>query len=150
MGAYGVGNVLSNLVIGSLRIKRRVPLIFLGKGILGIGFLLLALSTSVPMALFASALAAIGGPMSDIMILTMLQTDLPSDQIGKAYSLLMILESVGSSLGYLVAVPFFGLVSVPLGIALSALPLLLISVPGLLRFGLREPEVPALVADRRG
>jgi DHA3 family macrolide efflux protein-like MFS transporter len=150
VGAYGVGNVLSNLVIGSLRIKRRVPLIFLGKGILGIGFLLLAISTSVPMALFASALAAIGGPMSDIMILTMLQTDLPSDQIGKAYSLLMILESVGSSLGYLVAVPFFGLVSVPLGIALSALPLLLISVPGLLRFGLREPEVPALVAERRG
>lgn len=150
VGAYGVGNVLSNLVIGSLSIKRRVPLIFLGKGILGIGFFLLATSSSVPMALFASALAAVGGPMGDIMTLTMLQTDLPSDQIGKAYSLRMILENMGSSLGYLVAVPFFGLVSVPLGIALSALLLLVVSALGLLRFGLQEPKVPALAADRRG
>jgi DHA3 family macrolide efflux protein-like MFS transporter len=139
VGAYGIGNVLSNLIIGSLTIKR-VLTIFLGKGILGLGFLLLGLSSSVPMALFASALAALGGPMGDIMILTMLQTNLPSDQIGKAYSLSMVLESSGAALGLLLAVPLFNLVSVPLGIALSALLLLIVSVFGLWRFGRREPE----------
>jgi MFS transporter, DHA3 family, macrolide efflux protein len=141
VGAYGVGNVLSNLVIGSLNIKRRALLIFLGKCFMGLGFLLLGLSTSVPMALLASALAAIGGPMSDIMILTMLQTDLPADQIGKAYSLHMVLESVGVSLGLLLAVPFFHLVSVPLGIAFSAALLLLVGLVGLVYFGLRKPKV---------
>jgi MFS transporter, DHA3 family, macrolide efflux protein len=141
VGAYGVGNVLSNLVIGSLNIKRRALLIFLGKCLMGLGFLLLGLSTSVPMALLASALAAIGGPMGDIMILTMLQTDLPADQIGKAYSLHMVLESVGVSLGLLLAVPFFHLVSVPLGIAFSAALLLLVGLVGLVYFGLRKPKV---------
>lgn len=140
IAAYGVGNVLSNLVIGSLNIKRRIFSIFLGKGILGLGFFLLAISSSVPMALFASALAALGGPMGDIMILTMLQTDLPSNQIGKAYSLCMILENSGASLGLLVAVPFFSLVNVPLGIALAALLLLATSAAGLLHFGMRTAE----------
>lgn len=140
VGAYGIGNVLSNLAIGSLTIKRRILSIFLGKCVLGVGFLLLGLSTSVHMALLASALAAFGGPMGDIMILTMLQTDLPSDQVGKAYSLLMVLENAGASLGLLLAVPFFQFVSVPLGISLSAILLLLVGVAGLVYFGLREPE----------
>lgn len=149
VGAYGVGNVLSNLVIGSLNIKRRVLMVFLGKGVLGLGFLLLGLSTTVPMALLASALAAIGGPMGDIMILTMLQTELPADQVGKAYSLRMVLENAGASLGLLLAVPFFQLASVPLGIALSATLLLLTSAAGLLYFGLRAPEVQ-LASDKAG
>lgn len=149
IAAYGVGNVLSNLVIGSLNIKRRVLTIFLGKGFLGLGFLLLAFSSSVPMALFASALAAIGGPMGDIMIIMMLQTDLPANQIGKAYSLRMIVENVGAALGLLVAVPFLGLVSVSLGMALSALLLVVTSVIGLVRFGWREPVVESLVSEQR-
>lgn len=148
VGAYGVGNVLSNLVVGSLKIKRRIFTIFLGKSFLGLGFLLLAFSSSVPMALLASALASIGGPMCDIMTMTMIQTDLPSNQLGKAYSLSMIMENVGGSLGYLVAVPLFSLISVPLGIALSAVLLLLVSAAGLLHFGVSEPEI-RLVSEQR-
>lgn len=139
VGAYGVGNVLSNLVIGSLSIKRRALLIFQGKVLLGLGFLLLGLSTSVPMALVASALAAVGGPMGDIMILVILQTDLPADQIGKAFSLHMVLESGGAALGLLLAVPVFSLVSVPLGIASSAALLLLVGVVGLVYFWFHGP-----------
>lgn len=135
IGAYGVGNVLSNLVLGSMTIKRRAFLIFLGEGFMGLGFLLLGLSTSVSMALLASAFAAVGGPMGDIMIVMMIQADLPADQIGKAYGLRMVLESAGLSLGLLLAVPFFNVVSVPAGIALSATPLLLTSIVGTLRFG---------------
>lgn len=149
IAAYGVGNVLSNLVIGSLNITRRVLTIFLGKGILGLGFLLLGFSSSVPMALFASALAAIGGPMGDIMIMTMLQTDLPANQIGKAYSLRMIIENVGAALGLLVAVPFLDLVNVSQGMALSALLLLVVSGIGLVRFGLRESQVRQSVREQQ-
>ncbi len=149
VGAYGVGNVLSNLVLGSLTIKRRALSIFLGKSILGLGFLLLGLSSSVPMALLVSAFAAIGGPMADIMIVTMLQTELPAEQIGKAYSLHMVLESAGVSLGLLLAVPFFNLVSVPLGIASSAALLLLTGLAGMLYFGLRHPS-SALATSKAG
>ncbi|MGH2480419.1 MAG: MFS transporter, partial [Ktedonobacteraceae bacterium] len=141
VSAYGVGNVLSNLVVGSLRIKRRVLAVFLGKSILGAGFLLLAFSPSVTVALLACALAAIGGPLSDIMTLTMVQTELPSAQLGKAYSLLMMLESLGSLLGSLVAVPLFRVMSVSLGMALCAALLLIAGAAGVVRFGWRERRV---------
>ena len=144
VSAYGMGNVLSNLVVGSLRIKRRVLAVFLGKSILGAGFLLLAFSQSVPVALLACALAAIGGPLGDIMALTMLQTELPSAQLGKAYSLLMMLESLGSLLGSLVAVPLFSVMSVSLGMALCAALLLVTGATGVARFGWRERRVIAV------
>src|SRR6266516_4567031 len=127
VGAYGVGNVMSNLVIGSLTIRRRVALIFTGKLVL--------------VALLGSAFAAIGGPMNDIMALTMIQTDLPPDQIGKVYSLRTILENLGLSLGLLLAVPLFAYLSVPLVIALCALVMLALGAAGLLRFGFSEPVI---------
>ncbi|HZU69040.1 MAG TPA: MFS transporter [Ktedonobacteraceae bacterium] len=141
VGAYGVGNVLSNLVIGSLTIHRRVMTIFIGKLVLGIGFFLLAFAPSLPVALLGSALAAIGGPMGDIMLLTMIQTDLPSNQIGKVYSLLMMLESAGVSLGLLLAVPLFTIVEVPIGIALCASIMAAVGIAGLARFGFAETSV---------
>ena len=140
ISAYGVGNVLSNLVVGSLHITRRVLAVFLGKCILGAGFLLLAFAPSVPVALLACALAAIGGPLGDIMTLTMLQTELPSNQLGKAYSLRMMLENGGSLLGSFLAVPLFSVVSVPLGITLCSILLLVIGAAGVVRFGWRERE----------
>lgn len=135
VGAYGVGNVASNLVVGSLRIRRRGLTIFLGKLILGIGFLLLANSVNLWMALLCAAFAAIGGPMGDIISVTMIQTDLPSDQIGKVFSLFMMVESAGLSLGLILAAPLYALLNVRMVIDLSALLELTVAVLGLLRFG---------------
>jgi len=143
VGAYGVGNVMGNLVIGSLTIRRRVAVIFTGKLVLGAGFLILAAAPTLPIALLGSAFAALGGPMNDILTLTMIQTDLPADQVGKVYSLRTILESLGLSLGLLLAVPLFAYLSVPLVIALCALVMIATGAAGLLRFGFIEPVINA-------
>lgn len=37
--------------------------------------------------MLGSAIAALGGPMSDIMTMTMLQIDLPFNQLAQVYSL---------------------------------------------------------------
>jgi MFS family permease len=139
VGAYGVGNVVSNLVIGSLVIRRKVLVLFSGKIVVGAGFLLLAFAPHLLVALIGSAFAAIGGPMGDIMLVTMMQTELPSEQIGKVFGLLMLIENAGISLGLLLAVPLFNLMSIPLGIALCALIMVAAGVIGLLRFGVQEP-----------
>lgn len=139
VGAYGVGNVLSNLVMGSLVIRRKVLVLFSGKIVVGAGFLLLAFAPHLSIALLGSAFAAIGGPMGDIMLLTMIQTNLPAEQLGKVYSLLMLIESAGMSLGLLFAVPLFNLLSVPIAIALCALMMIATGATGLLRFGVQEP-----------
>jgi len=137
VGAYGVGNVLSNIVVSNLTIRRRVPLIFLGKIIVGIGFLLMASATDLPLAMMGSALAALGGPMEDLMMLLMIQTELPPTHVGKVYSLRMVLASVGGSLGFLFAIPLFAHLSVPLTIVLCAALFIITGLAGLVRFGVR-------------
>ncbi|GLV57761.1 MFS transporter [Dictyobacter sp. S3.2.2.5] len=136
IGAYGVGNVISNLVMGSVHIRRPIPIIFVGKIIVGLGFLVLAWAHSLPLAVLASAGAAFGGPMGDITMLTIMQTELPVAQLGKVYSLRMVLANVGASLGLLAAVPMFAHVSVMVGISICAVLMIVLGVAGLLRFGL--------------
>ncbi|HZO74616.1 MAG TPA: MFS transporter [Ktedonobacteraceae bacterium] len=147
IGAYGVGNVLSNLIVGSLQIKRRVFTIYLGRLIIGLGFLFLAFASNVPMALLASFLASFGGPMGDIPEKMMIQ-ELPAYQIGKVFGMFSTFEYVLYSLGLLVAVPLFALVNVRLGMAAGALLLLLVSLAGLAYTEIRAYVERSLQAKR--
>ncbi|MBX6342725.1 MAG: MFS transporter, partial [Thermomicrobiaceae bacterium] len=142
VGAYGVGNVLSNLVVGSLAIRRRVAVMFAGRAVVGLGFVLLAAAPNLPLALAASALAAVGGPMGDIMQLLLIQTEVPDEQVGKVFSLEMTGESVGVALGLVLAGPLFGALSVPLAIGCCALVMVATGLAGLVRFGIGAPAPP--------
>ncbi|QBD82091.1 MFS transporter [Ktedonosporobacter rubrisoli] len=137
LGAYGVGNVLSNLVIGSLSIRRPVATMTMGRIIVGAGFLLMVSVPIFYVALLGSAIAAIGGPMGDIPITMMIQTELPSQHIGKVYSLLFTLMNLGSALGLLLAAPLFQFSGVQVGIAICSLIMVLSSATGLMRFGFK-------------
>ncbi len=141
VGAYGVGNVVSNLVIGSITIRRRVLVMLLGRLIVAGGFLLMVSVPVLPVALSGSALAAVGGPMADIPLLVMIQADLPSNQVGKVSSLEMTLESGGSTLGLLLAIPLFRYLSSAAGIIICSLVIALPSIGGLARFGFEEPTI---------
>jgi DHA3 family macrolide efflux protein-like MFS transporter len=141
VGAYGIGNVIGNIVIGSLTIRRRVAMLFTGRLVLGGGFLIMAAATNLPVAMVGSAVAAIGGPMGDIVMLTIIQHDLPANQIGKVYSLRLTVSSAGMALGLLLAGPLYATLSIPLAIALCALLIMTTGTVGLLRFGLTEPTV---------
>jgi MFS transporter, DHA3 family, macrolide efflux protein len=75
--------------------------------------------------------------MEDLMMLLMIQTEFPSSHVGKIYSLRMVLASVGGSLGFLLAIPLFAHLSVPLTIVLCALLFIGTGLAGLVRFGIR-------------
>ena len=90
VAAYGVGNVFSNIVIGNMSIRRRSLFLFGGSVVLGVGFIVLASAQTLPMAMAGAFLASLGGPMEDIMLLLIIQDELPSTQIGKVYSLRMV------------------------------------------------------------
>lgn len=134
VAAYGVGNVLSNLVVGGLVVEHRITLFFSGKLVLGVGFALIALAPTVPVALIGASVAAIGGPMGDLMVLLIIQEDFPANRIGKVYSALTTLSSVGSSLGLIVASPLFALLSVRGGVLACAALIFATGVVGLGRF----------------
>jgi hypothetical protein len=141
VGAYGVGNIVSNFAIGSLRVRRPLLLLNLGRVVLGAGFLVVAFAPTVPVAVLGAALAAMGGPMGDIVLLTMMQRDLPPGQIGKVYALRLTTATVGMSLGLLLAGPLYLLLPVPFGIGLCAALILVAGLVGLARFR-DEPAAP--------
>ncbi len=141
VGAYGVGNVIGNIVIGSLVIRRRVAMLFAGRLVLGAGFLIMALARNLPVAILGSAVAAIGGPMGDIVLLTMIQHDLPANQIGKVYSLRMTTSSAGMVLGLLLAGPLYAALPIPAAIGLCSLLIITTGLAGFLRFGTTEPTL---------
>ena len=132
--AYGVGSVLSNLVVGSATIHKRARLLFIGVVVFGLGIILLGISRSYTMALAAMLLASIGTPMSDLMIIVMIQEEFPSNQVGKVYSLRLTISSLGFSLGLLIAAYLFQWIAVPTGILLSGLALLFVGLAGVVRF----------------
>jgi MFS transporter, DHA3 family, macrolide efflux protein len=134
VGAYGVGNVISNIVVSTMVVRQRIALVFLGKIVVGAGFLFMAAATSLPVAMMGAAVAALGGPMEDIMMLIMIQTEISAAHTGKLYSLRMVFSSVGASLGFVLAIPAFRSLSIPLTIELCAALFLVTGVVGCIRF----------------
>ena len=60
IAAYGVGNLASALILGNQRRHRPALILFIGYAWMGAGFILLALSPSLPRLLLSAAFAAIG------------------------------------------------------------------------------------------
>ncbi len=136
--AYGIGSVLSNLIVGSVRIHHRARFLFWGLSIFGLGLMLVGVSRSYTMAIVGMLVAATGTPMSDLMISLMIQTEFPANQVGKVYSLRLTISSVGYSLGLLIAAYLFQLISVPIGILLYGALAFVMGLVGVIRF-----QIPA-------
>jgi MFS transporter, DHA3 family, macrolide efflux protein len=134
VGAYGAGNVLSNLAVGSLPVRRPVTFLFLGKMVVGTGFVALSAAPALWVAVAAAAVAAVGGPMGDLMLLTMIQTEQPSGRIGKVYGLLGTISSTGSALGLALAGFLFPVLGPRAGMACLSLVVVAAGVTGLFRF----------------
>ncbi|MBW2282715.1 MAG: hypothetical protein JRG82_18420 [Deltaproteobacteria bacterium] len=107
VGAYGVGNVASNLAIIWRPLAQRTGWMFLGGIIWGVGMLAVGLAPNVPLALLACAFAAIGGPLTDVIRAFLIQTEFPPDQVGKVYSLRMVVSRASHGAGLLLAAPLF-------------------------------------------
>ena len=132
--AYGIGSVISNVIVGSSEIRNRVRLLFIGVAIFGLGIAWVGFSPTYALALVGMVIAATGTPMSDLMMLVMLQEEFPPDQIGKVYALRVTISSVGYSAGLVLAGWLFQLIPVSLGMAVYGFLLLLIGIAGSWRF----------------
>jgi MFS family permease len=138
VGAYGAGNVAGNLVVGSMHIERKLTTMFTARVILGVGFLVLASARSLPVAMAGAAIGAFGGPMGELPLIALLQTEFPSHQSGRVFSLRFMLEHAGVAIGLVLAAPLFAVTPVRVGIAACAALLIVGGIAGLVRFGVRR------------
>jgi DHA3 family macrolide efflux protein-like MFS transporter len=104
MGAYGAGNLASNLVVGGMEIRNPVRMILLGFAVVGAGLALMGVATFappglvVPLMMVASAAAAVGGPMSDVPFATLRQTRFPIGEVAAVYRLAIVADWGGMTL----------------------------------------------------
>lgn len=102
---YGIGNIVGNVVIGSMGYGWQILSTFIGRAILGLGFIGLAIAPDVPLLMASAALAAVGGAMCDLPFLGLMQREFPVSQIGRIYGLRLTIESGGGVIGAVLAAP---------------------------------------------
>lgn len=146
-GAYGVGNVASNVFLVNRRVKNTTRLVHLGALTAALGWLAAAFITQIPLWLLAIGFAALGGPMTDLMLLRMIQNDFPADQIGKVFSFRFTLSRAAMGLGLMVAPAVYGAIGARNGIAAGAAILASVALVGLVGASAREREAIALRSD---
>jgi len=147
LGAYGVGNILGNVVIGNMTFTRPALLLSASRIVQAVGISVIALSGSLQVAMAGSFIAALGGPMGDLMLLAVMHRDMPAGQIGKVYALRMTIAGIGVFAGLLLAGPLYSVLAVKAGIALCAAVMAASGIAGFVRFGLGR-TAPPLTADQ--
>ncbi len=142
--AYGCTNLLSTVVVGNRTLPLRPGrLMFSGNMTVGAGILLLGVVMALPVPptarlpclMAASAMAGIGGPMSDITIATLRQTLLATVDMAAAMRAYMVMNNLGLLTGMLLAPALFHSVGIAGTVALCGAAILLTGMTGMLRHG---------------
>lgn len=134
VGAYGVGNVVSNLLVTSAPLRRPLVSFFTGKTLLGLGFVLMGLAPTFPLAALGAALASFAGPMGDIPMRLITQTTLPPESLGRVFALQTTSSQAGALVGMLIGIPLLATLGPRVGIAVCATLVVINGCIGLARF----------------
>lgn len=136
--AYGIGNVLANLLVADRPIRNRTAWIFGGWLFFAAGFFALGLTTNLYVGLISIGFASMGAPISDLAMALKIRSDVPEEDLGKAYSLWYTGSSGGSAVGLLLFGPLFNGVSVVAGFVFGAAGLACLGLWGVLVLARRE------------
>jgi hypothetical protein len=136
LACYGLGNLISNLVVGSLTIRRPERTLFLGLILVGTGLTAMALAPTLLSMGIAAAIAAVGGPMDDLSLLTIMQGAFRGNAIARIYRLLLAFASGCTLIAFLASPWLFRELTAQQVTTGSGLAILLVGLTGFCRFGL--------------
>ena len=112
-----MGDVIGNLVAGSVRFRRPLSTMFLGYVAMGLGFVLLALAAwgldnplKLPAMMAACLLAGFGGPFFFIPMITRMQTVYRGAEIARVFRLRLAVMAASMLAFNLAATPLFDLI----------------------------------------
>lgn len=107
MGAYGIGNLASNMIAGNSSILRPERWTVAGHTIAGSGYILLALAPDIHWLMAAAALTASGPPLADLAFLGMIQSDPNRKMVARFYRLRLVGAWIGGLGSTAIGVPLF-------------------------------------------
>jgi hypothetical protein len=131
MTSYGVGNMVSNLILASMPPGRPAARIVASRVIFGTGILLMPLVHGRFWLMAVSAFAALNGPLGDLSMLHLLQTCFPPHRLAQVYRMQMCVIFTGMLLAYLAAPTLFATVGLGQTIVASGAASALSGVLGL-------------------
>lgn len=100
IGAYGVGSLAGNALAGNAARRERLVLWQLGGWVgVGLGFALLGLAPTLPIALACTALAGVGGSMAHVARSAAIGSLTPAQHLGKLFSLQSMASNLSLGLG---------------------------------------------------
>ncbi|HTW29566.1 MAG TPA: MFS transporter [Acetobacteraceae bacterium] len=143
LSAYGCTNLLSNLAIGGRQLPAHpAPLIFTGTVVLGTGTLVVALAAALPVPpgwllpalVLGAGVSAIGGPMEDIPLAVLRQTELPLGDVPAAMRAVLVVNNAGLLVAMAVAPPLLQMLPLGVVVAGCALAMIAVGVAGFIRF----------------
>mgnify|MGYP006268445441 CR=1 FL=1 len=148
VGTTGVGDVIGNLVAGSVRFRRPLATMFLGYVAMGAGFALVALAAwgipnpwKLPAMMLAGLVSGFGGPFYFIPMITRMQTVFHGTEIARVFRLRLAIMAGSMLLFNLAAPPLFDLIGPTHTQFYLGLLLLALGIGGHLFFRRREtPE----------
>ena len=108
MMAYGIGNMITNLILASLPPGRPGLRLVLSRIIFGLGIMLLPLGHGQLWLMTVAAFAAVNGPLGDLAMLHLLQTCFPPHRLAQVWRTYMCVVFAGMLLAYLAAPMLFG------------------------------------------
>jgi MFS transporter, DHA3 family, macrolide efflux protein len=135
VAAYGIGSVISNVIIGNLNIQHRAFVMFAAFIVWALGFTIMATAISPIVAIIGSFIASFGGPMDNLMALLYIQDDFEGENMGKVYGLRIVIMELGYSLGVGGAAIYYQFIPVQTGILLAAFISAVCGLVGIWRFG---------------
>jgi hypothetical protein len=131
LGVYGIFNVISNLIFSELSIHRPVLAMSAGRILSGIALLMMAFSNSLPLIMLFAALAAVGAPITQLPLATLMQTRFARDEIVKVFRCRMFYEWLFLLLALLIAPTLINLAGLQTVMLLSASCYLLLGFIGI-------------------
>lgn len=117
IGTCGVGDVVGNLVAGSVKFQKPLQTMFLGYVAMGTGFVLLALAAwgldnpyKLPAMMASGLISGFGGPFYFIPMITRMQTVFRGVEIARVFRLRLAIMAASMLVFNLGATPLFNLI----------------------------------------
>ncbi|ADM99992.1 MFS transporter [Dickeya dadantii] len=132
LGIYGIFNVLSNLVFSEITVARPVLAMSVGRLLSGLALLCMAFSNSLPFIMLFAGIAAIGAPVTQIPLATLMQTQFAKEEVVKVFRCRMFYEWLLLLVCLIAAPKLIHLLGLNMVMMLSSLSYLVLGLTGFL------------------